>query len=88
MKGSKRKLAAAAVVVLVITSGIHCFDQDASPVKTASLSEEQSGADNIRTPQLVPLNIRLPKPTFATWADYIHVRNLEKPSGRPRSPFL
>jgi len=87
VKGPKRKLTTTAVVVLIITSGIHCFDQDASRVKTPSLSEEQFGAGNIPTSQLVPLNIRLPKPTFTTWPHDSQVPNLEKPSGRPRSPF-
>jgi hypothetical protein len=38
--------------------------------------------------QLVPLEIKLPKPMFVGTPTNIAVPNLEKPLGRPRQPFL
>lgn len=38
--------------------------------------------------QLLPLNIKLPKPMFVGTPTNIAVANLEKPLGRPRPPFL
>ena len=38
--------------------------------------------------QLVPLEIKLPKPMFVGTPTNIDVKNLEKPLGRPRPPFL
>lgn len=38
--------------------------------------------------QLVPLDIKLPKPLFVGTPSNIAVPNLEKPLGRPRPPFL
>jgi hypothetical protein len=38
--------------------------------------------------QLVPLNIKLPKPMFVGTPTNISVPNLEKPLGHPRPPFL
>jgi hypothetical protein len=38
--------------------------------------------------QLIPLEIKLPKPMFVGTPTNIAVPNLEKPLGRPRQPFL
>jgi hypothetical protein len=91
MKGAKRKLLSIAVVVLVITSGLHCFNQDASTVKDLNLSEEESGAENIPTSKFVPLNIELPQPLFgshrsANFRDLIP--NLEPWPTEARQAFL
>ena len=88
MKGAKRKLLSTALVVLVITGGMHCFNEDAPTGKDLNLSEEEPGADNIPTCKLVPVHIELPKPMFRTGPGYIRVPNLEKPWGKPRAPFL
>jgi len=51
---------------------------------TKSQTDESSAA----AAQLVPLDIKLPKPMFVGTPQNIRVSNLERPLGRPRPPFL
>lgn len=63
-----------------------------SPAQTAA----KAGQTQAQTPasgqaikeQLVPLEIKLPKPMFVGTPTNIAVPNLEKPLGHPRPPFL
>ena len=47
-----------------------------------------AAAEKAAGEQLVPLDIRLPKPMFVGTPTSIAVPNLEKPLGHPRPPFL
>jgi hypothetical protein len=90
MKRPKTKLAATAVVVIVIISGIHCCNQNASTVKTTDVSE-QAAVDYVAASELVPLDIKLPRPTFAShrWGNFRDlIPNLEPLSTKARPPFL
>jgi len=86
MKWSKRKLPGAAAAVIVLISGMQCFNQDASTVNRPVLSE-QPAVDDTDTSKLAPLDIKLPKLMFISWPCYQGVLNLEKPLGKPRPPF-
>jgi len=44
--------------------------------------------DNSASSKLVPIDIELPKPMFVGTPQDTRVANLEKPLGKPRSPFL
>ncbi|MHC4693026.1 MAG: hypothetical protein ACYS67_09800 [Planctomycetota bacterium] len=79
------KLATAAVVVFVTISGLHCCNQNASTVKTTEVSE-QVAVDDVAASELVPLDIKLPKPKFGT-SRHLNVPHLEKPLGKARPPF-
>lgn len=87
MKGPARRLLSSAVVVLVITSGLQCFNEDAWTVTDPNRSDEESVADNVPTSKLVPVDIELPKPMVKTRPHYSQLPNLEKPSSKPRTPF-
>jgi len=54
----------------------------ASQEKVAVAGEKAAGEE------LVPLNIKLPKPMFVGTPTNLAVQNLEKPLGHPRPPFL
>jgi len=47
-----------------------------------------SVTDNSSSSKLVPIDIELPKPMFVGTPQDTRVANLEKPSGKPRPPFL
>lgn len=47
-----------------------------------------SVTDNSSSSKLVPIHIELPKPMFVGTPQDTRVANLEKPSGKPRPPFL
>jgi len=85
MKRPKTKLATAAVVVIVIISGIHCCNQNASIVKTTEVSE-QVAVDDVAASESVAPDIKLPKPMFGK-SRHLKVRHLEKPLGKARPPF-
>ncbi len=57
----------------------------ARPEKTAAPATETTKSSG---EQLVPLDIKLPKPMFVGTPTNIAVPNLEKPLGRPRPAFL
>jgi hypothetical protein len=52
---------------------------------TALLAQEEGKAE---TQELVPLDIKLPKPMFIGTPQNMQVPNLEKPLGKARPPFL
>ena len=81
MKRPKTKFAIAAVAVIVIISGMHCCNKNAPTVKTTDVSEQA-----VAVSELVPLDIKLPKPKFGT-SKHLKVPHLEKPLGKPRPPF-
>jgi hypothetical protein len=60
-------------------------EQSAQPSKSVTAPSEQTPAVG---EQLVPLDIKLPKPMFVGTPTNLAVANLEKPLGHPRSPFL
>ncbi|MBW8040055.1 MAG: hypothetical protein FVQ85_08660 [Planctomycetes bacterium] len=85
-----KKLATATVAVIVITSGMHCCNRNASTVKTTDVSG-QAAVDDVAVSELVPLDIKLPRPMYishrsANFRDFIP--NLEPLSTKPRPPFL
>lgn len=49
---------------------------------------ERTVINHAENTKLVPLDIKLPKPTFITWPSYKGVPNLEKLSYKPRPPFM
>jgi hypothetical protein len=51
-------------------------------------TDDQAGKADVAAPELVPIDIKLPKPMFVGTPQNISVSNLEKPLGRPRPPFL
>ena len=55
--------------------------QAAAPAKPAAAQAKPAGG-------LVPLPIQLPKPMFEGTPQNLNVKNLEKPLGKPREPFL
>jgi len=79
-----------AYVLLPVSS---CKKSPAScPLKQAEQpaekAEEQPAVENPSADQLVPLDIKLPKPMFVGTPQNIQVPNLEKPLGKARPPFL
>ncbi|MFH0989999.1 MAG: hypothetical protein V1799_08290 [bacterium] len=50
--------------------------------------QQVSGDAQSASQQLVPLEIKLPKPMFVGTPTNVAVPNLEKPLGKPRPPFL
>jgi hypothetical protein len=93
MKRPKTKFttsAATAVVVIITISGIHCCNQNASTVKLPARSE-QAAVDDVAASELVPLDIKLPRPVFTghRWGNFRDlIPNLEPLSTKPRPPFL
>jgi hypothetical protein len=63
MRRPKTKLATVAVIVII--SGMHCCNQNASTVKQPALSE-QVAVDDTAASELVPLDIKIPKLRFFT----------------------
>ena len=54
----------------------------------AKKTGEQPAVENPSAAELVPLDIKLPKPMFVGTPQNIQVPNLEKPLGKARPPFL
>jgi hypothetical protein len=59
--------------------------QRAQPEQSVAAPSERAAESS---EQLVPLDIKLPKPMFVGTPTNLAVANLEKPLGRPRPPFL
>ena len=81
MKSLITKLMAIIVAIVGLAICIRYFKSD-------SLTAEITSPLNPATPELVPIEIKLPKPMFTDTPQNITVPNLEKPLGRPRPPFL
>ena len=87
MKRSIIKLAAAAIIIVVITIGIRYFKSNPSNVEVGgSLNTAFTQADTA-TSKFVPIDIKLPKPMFVGTEKDIRVPYLE-PLIKSRSPFL
>ena len=87
MKNSIIKLTVMGIIVMIII-GVYHFIPFASTAKIADSPEIVRTSPVETTPKLVPIDIKLPKPIFQTGPHYIDVPNLEKPSGKPRPPFM
>lgn len=83
------KFAAAAAILIVALLGVY---QLRKPDKTVIVAKEDkinsSEAVHIGTPELVPIELDLPRPMFVGTPQDTRVVNLEKPLGRPRPPFM
>jgi hypothetical protein len=88
MKGPARRLLGSAVAVLLMTGSMHCLKKNAPTVTDPNLAEEESGTDNTPTSKLAPVDMELPKPMVKTRPHYSQLPNLEKPSSKPRTPFV
>jgi len=51
-------------------------------------AKSKAGKADTASPELVPIDIKLPKPMFVGTPQNIRAPNLEKPLGKPRPPFL
>ena len=90
MKRQTVRLIVVAAAGLVIVAGlfrVHLFSRHPSTVKSSAISE-QTTANDIDPCELVPLDIRLPMPTFTSGGYSFRVPNIEKPLGKPRPPFM
>ena len=81
MKSSITKLTAVIVTIVAVALCIYHFKSDSSTVGIA-------GSLKPAAPELVPIEIKLPKPRFIDTPENTFVPNLEKPSDKPRPPFL
>jgi len=92
MKSPIVKLAAAAVIIIAAMIGAHQFlkpdDTDVTMVDVAKVDNGTSEPIYTGTPELVEIEIELPKPMFVGTPQDTRVPNLEKPLGKPRPPFL
>lgn len=83
------KLATAAAVLIIAGIGIYRLTRPDDTTIVAKDDEiNGSEAVHIGTPDLVPIELDLPKPMFVGTPQNRRVANLEKPLGRPRPPFL
>jgi hypothetical protein len=87
MKRSISKLAAAAMIIVVITIGIRYFKSNPSNVEVGGSLDPAVTQANTATSKLVPIDIKLPKPMFIGTEKDIRVPYLE-PLIKSRSPFL
>jgi len=85
---SPLKFAAAAAILIVALISVY---QLKKPDKTTIVAKDDridgSKAVHIGTPDLVPIELDLPRPMFVGTPQNTRVENLEKPLGRPRPPF-
>ena len=81
MKTSNTKIALIVLTIVVVAFCIHYFKPDSSTAKIAAPLKPVA-------PELVPVEIKLPKPMFITGPQCIDIPNLEKPIGKPRPPFM
>ncbi len=87
MKSSIIKLSAMGIIVVIII-GVYHFKLFDSTAKITDSPEIVSESPAVTTPKLVPIDIKIPKPMFISWPHYKDMPNLEKPSGKPRPPFM
>jgi hypothetical protein len=81
MKSSITKLTAIIVAIVAAALCIYHFKSDSSTVGIA-------GSLKPVAPELVPIEIKLPKAVFIDTPKNTSVPNLEKPLDKPRPPFL
>ncbi len=87
MKRSISKLAAAAIIIVVITIGIRYFKSNTSNVDVGGSLKPAFTQANTTTSKLVPIDIKLPKPMLVGTEKDIRVPYLQ-PLIKSRSPFL
>jgi len=56
--------------------------------QSSDSAKDRTNEAAVSATELVPIDIKLPKPMFVGTPQNIRVSNLEKPLGRPRPPFL
>jgi len=88
MKSSITKLIAIIVAIVGVAMCVRHFKSNSSTVEIAGSLRPASTQACLATPELVPIEIELPKPLFKDTPQNITVPNLEKPLGKPRPPFL
>ena|GEM_PF-775635 len=83
------KLAVAAVIIAGAAIGAYRVLSPKEVEQGSIHAVDTNGTDPVYTgtPELAPIEIKLPKPVFRGTPQDARVRNLEKPLGRPRSPF-
>jgi len=86
MKSPISKLAAAAAVLLVTSIVLFYFRYDES-VAMVDVVPKQLTTNIATGPELVALDIKLPRPMFVGTPVDTRVPNLEEPLGKPRPPF-
>ena len=83
------KLAAAAVILIVAGISVYQLTRPADSRIVAKDDEiDGSKAVHIGTPDLVPIELDVPRPMFVGTPHDTRVANLEKQLGMPRPPFL
>jgi len=87
------KFAAAAAILVVAALAVRQLtgpENDGMVVKGPGDETKINGSEavHISTPTLVPIELELPRPMFIGTPQNTRVVNLERPRGRPRSPFL
>jgi hypothetical protein len=79
-------------IVLFTVPSCKKSPRESAPGRTqpqmADSNEGRKDKADIATSELVPIDIKLPKPMFVGTPQNVQVSNLEKPLGRPRPPFL
>jgi hypothetical protein len=87
MKSSMSKLAVVAVVIVGLTLCIHLLKSDSSTMEMAGSLRPAVTQANTAAPEMLPIDIKLPKPMFIGTEKDIRVPYLE-PLTTTRSPFL
>ncbi len=75
------------VVIIITVLTLHILIRDSSTMHHVDASKH-TATNNTRIPELVPLNIRLPKPTFVGTPFEQVTPHKERLRGKPRPPFL
>jgi len=92
LKSPFLKLAVAAAVLIVVAIGAYqLIKPDNAGVAAKGPVEPKTYLSEpvySGTPELVPIELELPKPMVVGTRQDTRVENLEKPTGRPRPPFL
>lgn len=87
MKSPITKLAIAAAVIIIVVVGAYYLKPDEPTTVSVEVVPEQPTTNKETGPELVALDIELPKPMFVGTPQDAKTPNLERPLGRPRPPF-
>ena len=92
LKSPFLKLAVAAAVLIVVAIGAYQLikPDNAGVAPKGPIEPRPYSSDPVYTgtPELVPIQLELPRPMFVGTPQNTQVANLERPTGRPRPPFL
>jgi len=92
LKSPFLKLAVAAAVLIVVAIGAYQLirPDNAGVAAKGPVAPKTNLSDPVYTgtPELVPIELELPKAVFEGTPQDRRVANLERPTGRPRPPFL